>query len=106
MVAAKGKRPAPRAAVKKAWVLTYDHRHGMDIFLFSCEGKAIKKAVDLILEWIDDVEDVDVREKVERHVEEGEYLKAVKVWRGYQAEGFMTYSEALVWEEVVVDKDD
>ena len=68
------------------YVLTYDHRHGNDVYVHRSEAGAYKQACSLILTWIDEVDDAQTREHIVSLCAAEQWEKAHEIWSEWQWE--------------------
>lgn len=72
--------------MNKVYVLTYDHKHGTDISIYSTEELAEKGAGQTMKEWIDELDQEETnskRQKILSLLEEGAFVKAMNLWTEY-----------------------
>lgn len=77
-MARPGKEWSPKGM--HVWVLLYDHRSGLDVFVFGTEDKAFEAAVQIAMEEIDS----DIKAEVGGLFKKGEFREALKVWQEWQ----------------------
>jgi hypothetical protein len=73
-----------------AFVLVYEHKHGVDTSVYSNADKAFRGAVEIILNWIDEVADEQVRGEILRRIVANNYEGALELWGNYQNETSLT----------------
>lgn len=82
-------------------VLTYAHRHGADVSVYTTEEEALHAAIDIILDWLDDVTDAATQQRILKKILSGDYRETLKIWSEWQNEAALEY-ESLVIEEMPV----
>jgi len=82
-------------------VLTYEHKHGTDVSVYAIEGKALRSAVDIVLNWISDVTDMTTQRQILQEIVSGDYWEALDAWSTWQNEVSLE-PESLVIEETPV----
>lgn len=74
-------RNAIRMTGGEVYVVTYDHRHGDDVWVCATNDGAWKTCADTALEWCDDeIDDAKDRRKIRALYKKGEYRKCACVY--------------------------
>jgi hypothetical protein len=68
------------------WTVTYEHRHGSDVYLYPSEAKAEKGACDKIMEWLEEVEDPVAQASIASLISDDMFKEAISRWTDYQSE--------------------
>ncbi len=77
----------------KVWILSYSHRYGTDISVYSTEQKAGAGAIEIMGRWFADLEDhfflsSSIKQKIRRAMKAGDYCRAIELWNGHTDETF------------------
>jgi hypothetical protein len=71
--------------MKRVWILSYTHRHGEDISVYSSYKKAAAGAVDIMRQWeyeLDERFDLEqsLRDEIHSLLLQGDYEKVSELW--------------------------
>ena len=78
----------------KVFVLTYSHRHGTDVSVYTKRLYAEQAAALIMLEWFDDLDEKSpAANLVLRYISKKEYTSAMEVWCANMDEEFFTIEE-------------
>ena len=69
----------------KAHVLTYSHRHGETVSVYSTEEKAQKAAAMTVADYIDEIHRPEDRRQIAKALNAQDYDKALELWGEYQS---------------------
>lgn len=71
---------------RQLWAVIYDNNYGHDSSFYSSEANALAGACCIIMDWLGEVLDEQVREGLKQLFLAGSYVEMLTVWGGYQAE--------------------
>lgn len=63
------------------WLLTHDHSNGTDCVCCATEAVARVEAVNLILDWVHEIEDTSVTAEIVKKIAEKNYLDAIRLYQ-------------------------
>lgn len=69
------KRNAARVEGAEVYVVTYDHKHGTDVWVCATEAGAWKSCADVSMEWVSDLDNAKIERKVASLYKKGDYKK-------------------------------
>jgi hypothetical protein len=71
------------------WVAVWDHRHGSEAFVSRTEAGLLRQVVYTCIEnYLDEVDDEEVRAELERNIRGGELRSALTVWGAWHSGHF------------------
>jgi len=82
------KRNAARVEGTEVYVVTYDHKHGSDVWVCATEAGASKSCAEVALEWVCDLDNEKAEKKVKALYKKGDYKKCA-----------LFYAEATTYNE-------
>ena len=82
------KRNAVRVEGAEVYVVSYDHKHGTDVWVCATEAGAWKSAAEVALEWVCDLDNDKSERKVMALYKKGDYKKCA-----------LFYAEATTYNE-------
>jgi hypothetical protein len=68
------------------WVVTYEHRHGSDVYTYPTEADAEEGACAKIMEWIDEITDTETSASIQELIKGRMFKDAISEWEEYQCE--------------------
>lgn len=68
----------------RVWVVQYSHKHGTDVWVCATHEAVKRTVVQAIEEWLDDVDDEDVAERLRVLLLAGKREALIQAWRSYQ----------------------
>jgi hypothetical protein len=87
------------------WLLTHDHNNGTDCACCSTEAVARVEAVNIILDWVHEIEDTSVITEIVKKVAEKNYTEAVTLYQDNTDE-FLTITKVPVKSQDTEREDD
>jgi hypothetical protein len=86
MAGKKRKTLARKKVENTVYVLEYVHEHGNDLIFCPTKEAVVVIEANLIVEWIDDIKSVAVRDRILADIADGNFSRAVDEWLEYQSE--------------------